>query len=166
LVNSVSAVPGEVGPTLMAVAAGPSGAYVFVPIAQANVHNVYRGSATGPASFASGAACLPPPEVTAAAFTDAASPPAGTLFYYLLTGTNRCGEGSPGTTSSGQPRILATPCAHPSPTPDNDGDGVNDIDDDCPRLANPTQADRDHDGRGDLCDNCPDEIGRASCRER
>ncbi|HKB08692.1 MAG TPA: thrombospondin type 3 repeat-containing protein, partial [Candidatus Polarisedimenticolia bacterium] len=121
-----------------------------------NVHNVYRGSATGPASFATGAACLPPPEVTLPTFTDSASPPTGTLFYYLLTGTNRCGEGSPGTASSGQPRILTAPCAHPSPLPDYDVDGVDDIDDDCPRLANPTQADRDHDGRGDLCDNCPD----------
>src|SRR5881628_3984045 len=70
LVNSVSAVPGEVGPTLAATAGGAPGAFTFVPIVQANVHNVYRGSASGPASFGTGPACLLPPEVTAPAFTD------------------------------------------------------------------------------------------------
>lgn len=38
---------------------------------------------------------------------------------------------------------------------DTDGDGICDVVDNCPLLANPTQADVDHDGRGDLCDNCP-----------
>jgi len=155
LVNSVWATPGEVGPTLVPAPLGrPVGSYQFVPIAQANVHNVYRGSATGPASFASGAACLLPPEVTTPGFTDTTPPPTGTLFYYLLTGTNSCGEGSPGTTSSGQPHLLQPQCGHLKR--DTDGDIGDDIDDDCPRLANPTQADRDHDGRGDVCDNCPD----------
>ena len=49
---------------------------------------------------------------------------------------------------------LPSPCL--AQALDTDGDTVHDIDDDCPRLANPGQADRDHDGRGDACDNCPD----------
>jgi len=38
---------------------------------------------------------------------------------------------------------------------DLDRDGVLDIFDNCPRVANPDQADRDGDGVGDACDNCP-----------
>ena len=59
-------------------------------------------------------------------------------------------------------------------TPDADGDGVGDVCDNCPSLANSDQADNDNDGIGDLCgvepgrgdrdgdgmadlgDNCPD----------
>jgi hypothetical protein len=37
---------------------------------------------------------------------------------------------------------------------DGDGDGTSDADDNCPLLANPTQADGDHDNVGDACDNC------------
>ncbi|PYT35234.1 MAG: hypothetical protein DMF52_10960 [Acidobacteria bacterium] len=147
LVNSVSAIPGEVGPTLAATAGGAPGAFTFVPIVQANVHNVYRGSASGPASFGTGPVCLLP-EVTAPAFTDNESPPLRSTFYYVITGINRCGEGSAGTTPL-PARCTLQPL-------DTDLDTVDDIDDNCPRLANPDQADRDHDGRGDACDNCPD----------
>lgn len=38
---------------------------------------------------------------------------------------------------------------------DSDGDGVPDINDNCPFVANPGQQDSDGDGVGDACDNCP-----------
>jgi len=38
---------------------------------------------------------------------------------------------------------------------DTDGDGVPDIEDNCPGTYNPDQHDHDHDGRGDACDVCP-----------
>jgi hypothetical protein len=38
---------------------------------------------------------------------------------------------------------------------DSDGDGLNDIDDNCPDNSNLAQADRDRDGRGNACDACP-----------
>lgn len=38
---------------------------------------------------------------------------------------------------------------------DGDGDGVPDLGDGCPSVANPLQADADDDGIGDACDNCP-----------
>ena len=41
------------------------------------------------------------------------------------------------------------------PTDDTDGDTIFDITDNCPNVANPTQADSDGDGVGDACDNCP-----------
>jgi hypothetical protein len=36
---------------------------------------------------------------------------------------------------------------------DTDGDGINDLTDNCPDNYNPTQADCDNDGHGDVCDN-------------
>lgn len=38
---------------------------------------------------------------------------------------------------------------------DTDGDGVDDVSDNCPLKANPLQEDADGDGVGDACDNCP-----------
>lgn len=39
-------------------------------------------------------------------------------------------------------------------TPSADDDGVPDLDDNCPSVANADQADADGDGIGDACDNC------------
>jgi hypothetical protein len=39
--------------------------------------------------------------------------------------------------------------------PDGDGDGIADMCDTCPSLANPDQRDTDGDFVGDACDNCP-----------
>ena len=38
---------------------------------------------------------------------------------------------------------------------DTDHDGIGDNQDNCPRIANPTQTDTDHDGIGDACDSKP-----------
>lgn len=38
---------------------------------------------------------------------------------------------------------------------DLDGDGANNLIDNCPCVSNPDQSDLDNDGIGDLCDNCP-----------
>ena len=38
---------------------------------------------------------------------------------------------------------------------DSDGDGISDIDDNCPNVSNTDQNDSDSDGLGDVCDNCP-----------
>lgn len=50
-----------------------------------------------------------------------------------------------------------TPVGEPLvPTfPDQDGDGIPDVSDNCPTVYNPDQADTDLDGVGDVCDNCP-----------
>ena len=42
-----------------------------------------------------------------------------------------------------------------APPPDDDGDGVPNASDNCPTIANPTQANGDGDPLGDVCDNCP-----------
>jgi hypothetical protein len=41
------------------------------------------------------------------------------------------------------------------PPIDTDNDGILDVYDNCPLVANPEQGDRDQDGVGDYCDNCP-----------
>jgi hypothetical protein len=41
---------------------------------------------------------------------------------------------------------------------DVDGDGIADINDNCPDQFNPEQIDSDTDGVGDVCDNCPAQI--------
>ena len=43
--------------------------------------------------------------------------------------------------------------------PDEDDDGVSDIDDNCPSDANPDQTDSDHDGVGNTCDLDDDNDG-------
>lgn len=41
------------------------------------------------------------------------------------------------------------------PPPDSDNDGIPDMDDNCPFVANANQRDSDGDGVGNKCDNCP-----------
>jgi len=47
----------------------------------------------------------------------------------------------------------------PPPPPDQDGDGIADIVDNCPAVANPTQTDTDGDSEGDACDDDDDNDG-------
>jgi len=46
-------------------------------------------------------------------------------------------------------------------SPDHDGDGILDIDDNCTRVKNPDQADADGDGTGDVCEEPEDAEGAA-----
>ena len=149
------ATPGVVGDTVLAKAA-PGGTYQWTLVTRPDVHvyNVYRGSAgpTLPGNFVSTAVCLLADQPSNT-FTDSADPPLNMVYYYVVTATDACGEGSPGNGSNGQPEVLPTACT--SPNLDTDLDGVPDKSDNCPLVSNAGQADVDQDGRGDLCDNCP-----------
>jgi hypothetical protein len=50
-------------------------------------------------------------------------------------------------------------CPALTPILDSDGDGVNDVDDNCPDIANADQTDNDGDGMGDICDDDDDNDG-------
>ena len=157
LLNSVSAAPAVLGDTLVVTPGAPAGSFQWTQLVQANVYNVYRGVAgpNTPGAYLSTLVCLIPDDPRAS-FSDAAVPPVGQVFYYLITGTNVCAEGSAGNSSDGTPRALPQACV--SPGADTDHDGVLDRNDDCPLVSNPAtpqQPDVDHDGRGDACDNCP-----------
>lgn len=48
-----------------------------------------------------------------------------------------------------------TPVATPKPPPDADRDGIPDVQDNCPKAANPDQTDVDRNGIGDICQTTP-----------
>lgn len=146
------ALPADVPPPLtLTGATGSSASWPFAE--QAPVYNFYRGTGAIGAAWSYDHACrawaLLRPETT-----DPSIPPAGTLFYYLASGVNTCGEGALGRQSDGTSIPPGAPCP-PPPYADADGDGHIDVADDCPLLANAGQDDADGDSRGDVCDNCP-----------
>ena len=149
------AAPGVVGDTVLAKAT-PGGTYQWTLVTRPDVHvyNIYRGSAgpTLPGNFVSTAVCLLADQPSNT-FSDSDDPPLNMVYYYVVTATDACGEGSPGNGSDGQPEVLPSACT--SPNLDTDLDGVPDRSDNCPLSSNAGQADADQDGRGDLCDNCP-----------
>ena len=60
------------------------------------------------------------------------------------------------------PKISAIEIISQELTPDSDGDGVPDTQDNCPKTYNPGQADSDGDGVGDACDS--HSVGRTMIR--
>ena len=56
--------------------------------------------------------------------------------------------------------LLTLSLGMPAWHPDTDGDGLINIGDNCPDVANPRQDDVDWDGVGDACDNCPNAPNR------
>jgi hypothetical protein len=97
-------------------AAGRAGDLLFQPLSmtdmtwtpgsQADESNVYRGTIT--TTWNPDWSCLGD-GITGNSFTDAAVPPAGEGFHYVVTGKNGCGESDAGENSNNDPR-LPTPC--------------------------------------------------------
>ena len=88
---------------------------------------------------------------------DAELPPPGTAFYYLVSARNVCAETRIGQAGDGGELAAASPCS--ANGADTDGDGVGDIEDNCPLIPNPDLTDTDGDSFGDACDLCPADPG-------
>jgi hypothetical protein len=120
---------------------------------RASAYNLYRKTLVTGVAWQWDQTCLAT-ALPLRSYTEAASPAVpGTVFAYLPTGVNECGEGSPGQTSSDGPRGAGTPCG--TGTDDSDGDGILNQLDNCAADPNPGQEDVDLDNHGDICDNCP-----------
>jgi hypothetical protein len=151
LVNSVSEPVGELGPTVRHDSDRERIFWFGEP--HANVYNVYRGSVGAGGPFVYNHICHEaesPDEQT----LDSTTPAPGAFLYYLISLTNICGgEDGLGINSLDDPRPNDAPCVPLGA--DTDGDGVLDLNDNCPLVPNADQADADLDGRGDVCDGSP-----------
>ena len=110
---TVSAPPAEVGDTLR-FGPGPE-AISWAPVLQAKSYNLYRGLVPAAGSFLYNHACFEAASSDTAS-VDAALPPPGAGFYYLVSAANACGEGSLGSDSSGsamRPNVNPCPAASP-----------------------------------------------------
>jgi len=107
---------------------------------------------TTPDVWDDGSICVDADNTTSTSAIDTAVQGSGEAAFYLVRAENDCpdGSGSIGDYPNGQPR-LAIECPNSG---DSDGDGFNDVTDNCPAMPN-DQTDTDDDGVGDVCDNCP-----------
>ncbi len=106
--------------------------------------DVYRGLVPAGSVFSHDETCWAA-ETAAPSATDPEAPPPGAYFYYLVSAVNACGD-----SGEGSSQAMCAP-RHA----DTDGDGVPDLQDNCPLAADASQADDDHDHVGNACDACP-----------
>jgi hypothetical protein len=148
---SIGATPGQFGATLELDKTGGT-TLRWERSWQGPATNVYRGTFVIGQAWTYDETCFLS-ETIDVETTDAATPAAGSGYYYLLAGRNLCGEGPMGRSSLGGNLFPAVACA--SGSADGDSDTVPDLQDNCPMTPNLDQVDADHDFFGDLCDNCP-----------
>ena len=72
-------------------------------------YSVYRGTRTDGSPWSFNQTCLAPRIGTSSA-TDSGNPPALTVFFYLVTRVDACGESIPGRDSNGTPEPNPSPC--------------------------------------------------------
>jgi hypothetical protein len=123
---------------------------------QAHIYNTYRGTIVGGQAWGYDQTCFEAlgPDTES---VDSEIPPAGTAFFYLVSGRNSCGESPAGLDGLGQEIIPNPPCPKPvgANNNDTDADGEKDKADNCPLMPNSGQFDEDWDFVGSDCDNCP-----------
>jgi hypothetical protein len=72
-------------------------------------YNVYRGMRSGGFPWAYNQTCHDS-HVAVSSATDSENPPIGSMFFYLVTRVDACGESIPGQDSGGQPNPNSSPC--------------------------------------------------------
>jgi len=72
-------------------------------------YSVYRGTRSGGSPWAYNQTCHDP-HIAASSATDSENPSIGTMFFYLVTRVDACGESIPGQDSSGHPNPNPSPC--------------------------------------------------------
>jgi hypothetical protein len=118
---------------------------------QGHTYNVYRGTHGSGAPLPPSVSCFDP-ETPLASSEDDATPLVGSLFVYLVSARNACGESDFDADGSGEPPAVFDPCENQDGN--SDEDAIADLEDNCALATNPDQADLDHDFVGDACDNC------------
>jgi hypothetical protein len=97
-----------------------------------------------------------------ATVSQAVSIPAGShTIYVKCMGASHTGDATDGDCTS-QRNAFIDRVSFSAKDADGDGDGVVDASDNCPNVANASQADLDKDGQGDACDADIDGDGRAN----
>jgi len=147
--RGVSAPPDPVGATLGIDNAGPT--LRWTRPREGFTSNVYRGVVSKGHPWSYDALCLEA-ETPLTEYVAPGSPPPGTLWYYLVSARNYCGESAAGEDSAGNPIVIPPSNGCPTLGGDFDADGVADLADNCPLVANPSQVDTDGDSMGDACD--------------
>jgi len=142
--------PSQLGDTLRVGKTGNTATLGWLRAFQGHVSNVYRGTLAG-YPWAYNETCFDG-EVPGKQSSDAEIPAVRSLFFYLVSGRNSCGDGPAGRNSEGTDILPAIVCAHGSA--DSDGDGEQDNTDNCAAVANSSQQDDDKDFVGNACDNC------------
>jgi hypothetical protein len=72
-------------------------------------YSVYRGTKSGGSPWAYNQTCHDS-HIAASSATDSQNPPIGTMFFYLVTRVDGCGESIPGQDSGGHPNPNPSPC--------------------------------------------------------
>jgi hypothetical protein len=120
------------------------------PGEQGHTSNVYRGEMTRPWTYTE--TCVVS-ETVERQVVDVDTPPSGETFYYLVGSRNECGDSRIGVGLPGGDLSPASACS--TMTRESDGDGILDLADSCPAMADAALSDADGDFVGDSCDNCP-----------
>ena len=143
----------DVGNSLLLDRAGSTTTLSWNGLPGVERYNIYRGVRAPGDLFAYNQQCLEA-SLDGTALDDGLAPLRSHVLYYLVT--SRCAvgdvEGTLGDDASGSARPQPFIC--PDPTSDLDGDGTDEVVDNCVGIANPSQSDIDGDARGDACDNC------------
>jgi len=142
----VASAPGPIGSTLQMDKSGGTTLH-WSRGAQGHTTNIYRGQILTSQPLSPSCLVAEHPRTDAG---DPELPPSGMVFYYVLSPRNACDEGSAGQESGGAERSGWTPCS--TVNGDFDGDGIPDLSDNCPVVANADQSDSDLDFVGDACE--------------